>query len=186
MKSSATRFRALGRPGAVIAFCLVCGTCVLTPALKGQYRRADGTSVAPGKALSQIHSDRTSSAKIVGYLGALPLAFEPNQGQSSEGVKYVAHGPRYNVFFTSRETVFELGGSSRVKRPERRTATPIDILRMSLKGADTSTDLVAAGQLPGKTNYLIGPRENWHSGIPNYRRILQRRNDSGGTCRCGG
>ena len=174
MKSSATPLRALRRLGAVIAFCIVCGACVLTLALKGQDRRADGTTASPRNALSQGHSDRPSSTKVAGYLGALPLAFEPNQGQSSDGVKYVARGARYNVFFTSRETVLVLGGSSHVKRAERPAADPVDILLMRLAGANANADLVAVDQLPGKTNYFIGPAENWRTNIPNYRRILQR------------
>jgi hypothetical protein len=111
---------------------------------------------------------------VAGYLGALPLAFEPNRGQSSDGVKYVARGARYNVFFTPAETVLVLEGSSQTKPAESQVANPVDILRMSLKGADASADLIAVDQLPGKTNYFIGPREYWQSDIPNYRRILQR------------
>lgn len=174
MKSSARPLRAPGRLGAVIAFCLVCGTCVLTLALKGQDQRADGTPAAAKKAVSRGHSDPTSSARVAGYLGALPLAFEPNQGQSNDAVKYIARGARYNVYFTSAETVLVLQGSSGVKSAASPANQPADILRMSLKGADPSADLVAADQLPGKTNYFIGPRENWHSDIPNYRRILRR------------
>lgn len=173
MKSSATPFRALGKP-AVAAFCMVCVTCVLTLALKSQNLRAGGTPALARDVLSQAHSNRLSASRVAGYLDALPLAFEPNQGQSSDGVKYIARGAGYTVFFTPSETVLVLGTSSSTKPAERATTHPSDILRMSLAGADASADFVAIDQLPGKTNYLIGPRANWHTSIPNFRRISQR------------
>jgi hypothetical protein len=173
MKSSATPFRALGKP-AVAAFCMVCVTCVLTLALKSQNLRAGGTPALARDVLSQAHSNRLSASRVAGYLGALPLAFEPNQGQSSDGVKYIARGTGYTVFFTPSETVLVLGKSSSTKRAGRAATHPSDTLRMSLVGADASADFIATDQLPGKTNYLIGPRANWHTSIPNFRRISQR------------
>jgi hypothetical protein len=110
---------------------------------------------------------------VADYLGALPLAFEPNRGQTSDPVKYVAHGSHYNVFFTPSETVLVLGASSRIKPTENREANPADILRMRLAGTIASPDFVAAEQLPGKSNYLIGSSENWHTNIPNFGRIVQ-------------
>src|SRR4029077_9581934 len=114
MKSSAAPLRALGKPGAVIALCIVCVACVLTQSLKSQDRRPNGTHLFPMNTLSQGRSTRSSDAKVAGYLATLPLAFEPNQGQSSDLVKYVAHGARYNVFFTPSETVLVLGAPSRI------------------------------------------------------------------------
>jgi Beta-propeller repeat/Abnormal spindle-like microcephaly-assoc'd, ASPM-SPD-2-Hydin len=174
MKSSATPLRALGRPGAVTAFCIVCVTCVFTVALKSQDRRPDGIAALPRNVSSQGRANGPSGTKVAGYLGALPLAFEPNQGQTDAEVKYVARGARYNVFFTPSETVLVLGASSHTNPAENQTANPVDILRMRLAGANASADLVAVDQLQGKSNYLIGPRENWHTSIPNFRRILQR------------
>src|SRR5579863_542989 len=174
MKSSATLLRALVRPSAVTALYIVCVTCVLTLPLKSQDRRADGTPDSSGKVLSRSQTAQSAGARVAGYLGALPLAFEPNQGQTGDGVKYVAHGAGYNVFFTSSETVFVLGASARKNIAKNQTANPVDILRMSLAGANASADLVAVDPLPGRTNYLIGPRENWHTNIPNFRKILQR------------
>jgi hypothetical protein len=143
-------------------------------ALNSQDRRPGGTRALPGNVLLQGHSNHATGAKVAGYLGALPLAFEPNQGQTSDVVKYVAHGARYNAFFTSSETVLVLGASSRAKHAESLTAIPVDILRMSLAGANASADLVAVDQLPGRTNYFTGPPANWHTNIPNFQRILQR------------
>jgi hypothetical protein len=141
MKSSATPLRALGRPGAVTAFCIVCVTCILIQPLKSQDRRADAKPAMPRKVLSPGHSDRPLGTRAAGYLGALPLAFEPNQGQSSDGVKYVARGARYNIFFTPAETVLVLGASSPTKTSGSPAISRVDILRMSLAGADTSAGL---------------------------------------------
>src|SRR5713101_4282696 len=154
MKSSAAPFRALARPGALTAFWIVCVTFVTIQSLKSQDRRPDGTPALPISVLAQSHSKRPSDTKVAGYLGALPLAFEPNQGQTSAGVKYVARGARYNVFFTPSETVLVLGASSRTKSAKGLAGNPVDILRMSLAGANASADLVAVDPLPGKSNYL--------------------------------
>ena len=179
MKSSATPRRALGSPSAVTIFCIVCVTCVSSLALRGQDRLADGKPLLQKNNMSHGHSNRPSSAKVAGYLSALPLAFEPNRGQSSDGVKYVAHGAGYNVLFTSTETIVVLGAPSRVKLAARPTSTltanPADVLRLRLAGANSSADFVAVDQLPARTNYLIGAPENWHTNIPNFRRIVQRR-----------
>lgn len=174
MKSSAALFRALASPGAVTAACLVCATFVTIQPLKSQDRRPDGIPALPISVLSQSHSNRPSDTKVAGYLEALPLAFEPSQGQSSVGVKYIARGAHYNVFFTPSETVLVLGASFRTKPAENQGANPVDVLWMRLAGANASADLVAVDQLPGKTNYFIGPPENWRTDIPNFRRILQR------------
>jgi hypothetical protein len=34
-----------------------------------------------------------------------PLAFEPSHGQTADAVKYLAHGPGYELFVTDRELV---------------------------------------------------------------------------------
>ena len=174
MKSPATPHRALGRPGAVTVFLVLCVSCILNNPLHSRDRQADTARALPTSVRSSTHSDRSSSTKVAGYLGALPLAFEPNQGQTSGAVKYVTHGPLYNVFFTSSETVLVLGSSSHITPTNGQATNPVDILRMRLAGANASAHLVAADRLPGRTNYLIGTQENWHTNIPNFRRIVQR------------
>ena len=49
------------------------------------------------------------------------------------------------------------------------------IVRMELAGANPAPGFTALEQLPGKSNYFIGNKpENWHTNIPQYRRVLER------------
>ena len=43
--------------------------------------------------------------------GRLPLAFEPNLGQTAPEVRFLARGGGMMAFFTDAETVMVLGGS---------------------------------------------------------------------------
>src|SRR5712671_2574295 len=45
----------------------------------------------------------------------LPLAFEPNRGQTSADVKFLARGRGYTVFLTAHEAVLSLNESGKVK-----------------------------------------------------------------------
>ena len=44
--------------------------------------------------------------------GKLPLAFEVNQGQTAPEVRYLAHGPSYQLFLTNQEAVLTLRQAS--------------------------------------------------------------------------
>ncbi len=49
--------------------------------------------------------------RVQASLGALPLAFEANQGQTDPQVRYMARGNGYTVFLTANDTVFALQSS---------------------------------------------------------------------------
>jgi hypothetical protein len=40
--------------------------------------------------------------------GRLPLSFEPNMGQTSKEVQWLAHGPEYTLFLAGHDAVLEL------------------------------------------------------------------------------
>ncbi len=90
--------------------------------------------------------------------GKLPLAFEANQGQVDEPVRFLARGPGYTVFLTQTETVLSLRGAT--------------VVRMRLLRANPDPDLFGVSPQPAKSNYFLGndPRR-WHTGIPNYARV---------------
>jgi hypothetical protein len=95
-----------------------------------------------------------------------PLAFEANQGQTNGRVDFLARGPGFTMFLTPREAVLSL-----LDRGKGATAGQQSVLRMQLSGA--SADAAATGRQPlsGKANYLVGKRENWHTGIPTYGKV---------------
>ena len=68
-----------------------------------------------GKAATAPRSTQASSGQqraVRATMDALPLAFEPNQGQTDSQVKYMARGSGYTVFLTSSDAVFALHSSS--------------------------------------------------------------------------
>jgi uncharacterized repeat protein (TIGR01451 family) len=108
---------------------------------------------------------RSSEAKpdVQAILGQLPLIFEPNQGQASAGVKFLARTAGYSLFLDNSGAV--LGVQSRHSGPGRSE----HFVRMKLVGANPAAVISGSDPLPGKSNYLIGnDSRQWHSGIPQF------------------
>src|SRR5215469_1012348 len=53
-----------------------------------------------------------------------PLAFEPNRGQTTERVDFLAHAPGYNLFLSRGEAVMKLAGVRRGRMAVR--VRPLD------------------------------------------------------------
>jgi len=105
----------------------------------------------------------SDSRTIKENYGRLPLAFEPNQGQSADAVKFLARGNGYTLFLTPAEAVFAM-----------RKNAKNETLRMNLDGANANAKFAAVDELPGKSNYLIGnDRSKWHTNVPNYRAVRE-------------
>jgi photosystem II stability/assembly factor-like uncharacterized protein len=84
----------------------------------------------------------------------LPLAFEVNQGQAAAGVSFVAHGGGATLDLTPTTAAL---------------STAAGALQMQLVGASASATPVAIGELPGKTNYLIGSDSSqWITNVATY------------------
>jgi beta-propeller repeat-containing protein/HYDIN/CFA65/VesB family protein len=131
-----------------------------------------------------------AKAHLAGSYGKLPLSFEVNQGQASEQVKFLTHGPGYTLFLTQTEALLSLdtqkSGSrdlkeehhalSRRSRPwpgsaEKEHSTN-DLVRMRLVGANPTPEFSGMDELPGKVNYFVGnDQKNWRSNIPTYSNV---------------
>src|SRR5206468_9659926 len=88
-----------------------------------------------------VSADTTADA-----YGKLPLSFEPNQGQASREVKFLARGSGYTLFLTSNEAVLTLAKSDRAS----------NVTRMRLVGANRKSSVTGVDPLPGRSNYFIG------------------------------
>lgn len=87
----------------------------------------------------------------------VPLSFEPNVGQASSEVRYLAKGSSYTLFLSSGETVVTRNGS---------------LLRTRLTGVSPSARV--AGEVPqhSTTNYFIGKDPaQWRTSVPNFARV---------------
>ena len=116
---------------------------------------------------------------VVTTIGDLPVAFEPNVGQTDSQVRFLARTPGTIVFFTDREAVMvldrgEKGGSGRLRRRKAPANRQREVVRMKLVGGEAPQ---ASGleQLPGVSNYFIGQEpKKWRTGVPHYGRIQYR------------
>jgi hypothetical protein len=104
-----------------------------------------------------------SASQVMQLYGQLPLAFEPNAGQSAPEVDFLARGPGYTVFLTATAAVLAL-------------RTPDDAgsaLRLELIGATPTSQPTGQAQLTGTVSYFRGSDPaRWQAGLPTYGRVV--------------
>ena len=151
----------------VFIFGVVCLTIVLADVIFVAARSDDGewptTRDVPAVAMSS-----PTKAKIAERFGELSLSFEINEGQTDSAVKFLSHGPGYELFLTANAAVLSL----------RKQAAPVaktregSVLRLEMMGAGAAPQIEGQDELPGKINYFIGNNpENWRRNIPTYRKV---------------
>ncbi|MBS1792651.1 MAG: alpha/beta fold hydrolase [Acidobacteria bacterium] len=106
--------------------------------------------------------------------GKLPMSFEINRGQTDESVKYLAHGPNYNLYLTAEQAVmtlyrpFEKASAGDANEPEGPAAATVT---MKLEGGRPA-EPNGADELEGTVNYILGNRpEDWKTNIATYGRV---------------
>jgi hypothetical protein len=94
--------------------------------------------------------------------GNLPLAFEPNVGQSSARVDYLARGSGYSIALTARQADLLLQPSA---------SSSGDQIALTLVGANGATPQ-AQDKLPGVANYLVGDDPSqWRTNVSTYAKV---------------
>lgn len=89
----------------------------------------------------------------------LPLSFEPNRGQSSAGILFLARPAGYTLALARN--------SIQIGRQH-----PIQV---RFVGTSSHVRIVGSGKLPGSVNYLLGSNPaQWHVDIPTYRAVIYR------------
>jgi len=135
-------------------------------------------SLSPS-AMAAVHSS------AAGTLEGRPLAFEPNVGQADPRVKFLSHGPGYNLFLTADQAVFSfalekqsaVSRSSSNKLPQAGHSRPnkAATVGMSLLGANSNCTVEGLDLLPGDVNYLIGnDRTRWRTHISTFAKVKDR------------
>ena len=114
-------------------------------------------------------------------LGALPLSFEPNRGQTDRRVKFLSRSGDYILFLTADEAVMTFGArdergraedEERAKGKSSERVRSRAVLRMKLEGANTSAAVEGLDQLPGRSNYFGGSDPNgWQTDVPQFARV---------------
>jgi Beta-propeller repeat len=105
----------------------------------------------------------SAAPTVSGRWGHLPLAFEPNRGQTDSVVNYVSRGPGYSIYLTPTAATVSIRDSQSLHA---------DVLRMSLLGAAAAPQANGETPLDGKVNYLIGNTPSrWQIGVPTYSKV---------------
>jgi hypothetical protein len=154
----------IGRIALVLAIaCLlaVCASIILVTAQNADNNLPTATTTTPTK------------ARVAENFGRLPLSFELNKGQVDKQVKFLAHGPGYDLFLTSTEAVLRVQKpralqAEKSKDQDVREGT---VLRLKMLGASATPEVEGQDELPGKINYFIGnDPAKWRRNIPTYRK----------------
>src|ERR1019366_1909902 len=160
--------------GLLVVSCLV--TFEATRSAAPPLDRLAGLS-GPGKTPAPPRFGTVSGAKpeVAVSFGRLPLAFEPNVGQTDARVRFLARGGGRPDFFTDTETAMVLSRAER-RDPkalprERREPAKVEqaVVRMKLAGAGQPRRVIGLEKLPGFSNYFIGnDPAKWRTDVPHY------------------
>lgn len=132
-----------------------------------------------GNAQSSSHPATSLAKPAAGPLkaavnfGRLPLSFEPNMGQTSKQVQWLAHGPEYTLFLAGHDAVLELNRVSPVKAKKMEEPKISSLaLRMNLMGASAGERAIGDEPLRGKANYFTGrDPARWQRNVPMYGKV---------------
>ena len=148
---------------------LVGVTLLLVMGGKAAGQAKDATS--PGV----FRSGASAQAQVTAASASWPLRFEENVGQvhgaDARQVRFVSRGNAYTLFLTSTEAVLVLRqGAGHGKDAGK--AAPV-VAKMRLSDANPVPHLAGRDELLGKSNYFLGnDPSQWHTGIPNYGRVM--------------
>jgi beta-propeller repeat-containing protein len=98
-------------------------------------------------------------ARVNVALAGLPLHFEANQGQWSSEVRYAARSGSGTVYLTAHGPVLASGG--------RR-------VDLNLLHGNPAPRLEGLDRLAMRTNYYVGDRSKWHTGVIEFGRVAYR------------
>src|ERR1043165_5444969 len=122
------------------------------------------TPVAPNK------------ARVAENFGLLPLSFEVNKGQTDQAVKFLSHGPGYDLFLTSTEAVLRVQKPRALQADKSKEAADANVregtvLRLKMLGVNATPEVEGQEELPGKVNYFIGnDPAKWRRNVSTYRK----------------
>lgn len=92
----------------------------------------------------------------------VPLAFEPNRGQSHRRSAYVARGRGYAIEIGTSATRLHLAGQ---------TGEPAAMLEMTIVGGSRKARIVGVDPLPGRSHYLVGQADRHLLNVPHVARV---------------
>src|SRR3954454_11643568 len=109
-----------------------------------------------GGALFAASAPDPSTPQAKAPMAWLPLRFEQNGGQWDPSVRFTARSKGSDLQLTAHGPAFQVG-SSRVE--------------IGLAHGNTSPVIEPLDRLPATTNYMVGSRSQWRTGIANFARV---------------
>jgi hypothetical protein len=111
----------------------------------------------PPRGATPVQSAEAQRVRAAGALAKLPLAFEPNRGQSPGDVTYLTRAPGWLLHLTATGMRVMVDGHA---------------LRWTWQDARSDAAVAGEAELPGKVNYLKGNDPAlWRTDIPTYSRV---------------
>src|SRR5215472_7061029 len=111
-----------------------------------------------GAIVSMIGSVCCVQPAQAGY-GQVPLFFIENRGQAGPDVRFMVKGPGISAFFARDEVSVAAGEGS---------------LALRFQGANPTPEVEGIGPLPGKANFLVGPRSEWRTNLTTFGSVIYR------------
>jgi hypothetical protein len=125
----------------------------------------------PGTAGGQSGGAPISLAQAQANLGRIPIAFEPNVGQTAPSVSFLSRGPGFNFFLSGASAVLALP----LDGPDASNGRTENVLRLDFVGGNPSAPVEGMGLLPSTSNYLNHHDASAsHAAVPNYAAIIAR------------
>lgn len=173
---------ALARSGSIgtiakrlVILALLAGSVLLLLRLATDNSSAQSTS-------SNATPAAAKTKAIADAYGRLELSFIPNKGQTDQRVKFVSHGPGYDLFLTDTEAVLTLRKpraltSENLKQPSSHKDAgvqpqPATVLRLKMIGTEKDPRVSGVDELQGKVNYFVSNDPSaWQVNVPTYRKV---------------
>ena len=143
--------------------------------------RGSRSSAAPGDASPKRLPKQESrlgslrKAEVKARYGQLPLAFEPNVGQTDKRVRYLARGGGYTIFLTGDKTVLKLSDREQLgEKPKamQKQSSSSDVIALHFRGSNLSPQVSSLDELPGKSNYFTGQDPaQWRTDVSQYGKV---------------
>ena len=153
-----------------LALCTIFGFASLALAALGQ--------TAPATAPLSLKAAPSPQA-VIRY-GQLPLSFEPNRGQTSGQVQWLARGPEYTLYLSGNDAVLQMNQISPARRDavntvDRQHDIHSAVVRMSLLGARAAQQTGGEDLQTGKVNYFTGnDPAQWQHELPMYGKVRMK------------
>lgn len=129
---------------------------------------------------NNLHQPSTvAKSHILANFAKIPLAFEVNNGQVDNQVKYLSRNHGYNLFFTPTALVFSFQSAMPAEQKHGKsplTNVPLktnnEVIHVDFVGANVNPTISGAEKLQTTSNYFLGKDPKaWHTNISNFARV---------------